>query len=61
MSRVTLKQIAGEVGLSTFAVSRALAGKDGVSQQTRALVHATAARLGYLQPTAATREIGLVF
>ena len=38
MARVTLKQIADTVGLSTFAVSRALAGKDGVSPATRRLV-----------------------
>ena len=61
MGRVTLKQIALDIGLSTFAVSRALAGKDGVSTQTRALVGEAATRLGYIHPAAATREIGLVF
>ena len=47
MSRITLADIATELGLSKFAVSRALAGKTGVSRTTRAAVLATAERLGY--------------
>jgi LacI family transcriptional regulator len=62
-ARVTLRQIAGELGLSTFAVSRALSGKDGVSETTRQLVGSTATRLGYVRPApgAAARDIALVF
>jgi LacI family transcriptional regulator len=47
MARVTLQDIASELGLSKFAVSRALAGKGGVSPATRALVAEAAERLGY--------------
>ena len=42
MSRVTLQTIAQETGLSKFAVSRALAGKSGVSEETRSRVAAAA-------------------
>jgi LacI family transcriptional regulator len=63
MKRVTLKRIAEEVGLSTFAVSRALSGKDGVSEATRHAVSTAATQLGYARaPLAATpREIGVIF
>jgi LacI family transcriptional regulator len=62
MPRVTLRQIAQYTDLSTFSVSRALAGKDGVSAETRLLVEKTAMRLGYSKPApAASRGIGLVF
>ncbi len=47
MARVTLADIAAELGLSKFAVSRALAGKGGVSPTTRRLVEEAAERLGY--------------
>eukprot|EP01037_Dinobryon_pediforme_P004270 gene4270-4320_t len=62
MARVTLRQIAAEVGLSTFAVSRALTGKNGVSDATREMVQGAAARLGYSRPAVpALRDIGLIF
>lgn len=63
MARVTLADIAGELGLSTYAVSRALAGKDGVSPATRLAVAEAAERLGYLraQPKPASIEVQLVF
>jgi len=54
MARVTLGDIAAELGVSKFAVSRALAGKGGVSPTTRQLVEEAADRLGYLR--AAPRE-----
>jgi LacI family transcriptional regulator len=62
MARVTLADIAGELGLSKFAVSRALAGKGGVSPETRQLVAETAGRLGYAkaQPRLST-EVQLIF
>ena len=47
MSRVTIQNIADHLGISKFAVSRALTGKAGVSESTRLLVHNTAAELGY--------------
>ena len=63
MTRVTLDDIAGELGLSKFAVSRALAGKAGVSADTRARVAATAERLGYakLLPRLDRFELQLIF
>jgi LacI family transcriptional regulator len=55
MPRVTLDTIARQTGLSKFAVSRALAGKDGVSDETRRRVEAAAEELGYVKPTATSR------
>ncbi|GAA1689764.1 LacI family DNA-binding transcriptional regulator [Nonomuraea maheshkhaliensis] len=46
--RVTLRDVADRLGLSANTVSRALAGKDQVSEATRALVSAEAKRLGYV-------------
>lgn len=61
--RVTLQQIAEAVGLSKYAVSRSLAGKSGVSEETRERIKETAERLGYAKPAgqADQREIGLIF
>jgi LacI family transcriptional regulator len=62
MARVTLATIAEATGLSKFAVSRALAGKTGVSEATRARVAEVALRLGYLRPKPAERRpLGVVF
>ncbi|WP_180902576.1 LacI family DNA-binding transcriptional regulator [Martelella soudanensis] len=47
MARPTLQSIANELGLSKFAVSRALSGKSGVSEGTRKLVEEAAKRQGY--------------
>ncbi|GAA4615419.1 LacI family DNA-binding transcriptional regulator [Saccharopolyspora hordei] len=46
--RVTLQDVADEVGLSVNTVSRALAGKNQVSERTRSTVRSVAARLGYV-------------
>jgi len=59
--RVTLKTIAAETGLSKFAVSRALAGKSGVSEATRQRVAEAATRLGYKRPAADAKPLGIVF
>jgi LacI family transcriptional regulator len=48
MSRITLQFIADQLGISKFAVSRALTGKPGVSDETRRAVVSTAERLGYV-------------
>ncbi len=64
MSRITLADIAAELGLSKFAVSRALAGKTGVSPATRATILAAAERLGYearRRARPALTEVQLVF
>lgn len=61
--RVTLQTIADAMGLSKFAVSRSLSGKDGVSAETRERVERVAAELGYLKPQSQTerRDIALIF
>nr|WP_272209624.1 LacI family DNA-binding transcriptional regulator [Marinicella sp. W31]MDC2875441.1 LacI family DNA-binding transcriptional regulator [Marinicella sp. W31] len=61
MARITIQKIANEVGLSKYAVSRALAGKSGVSEATRDRVNEAAVRLGYRKPRQAVRLLGVVF
>ena len=63
MARVTLTTIAEHTGLSKFAVSRALSGKDGVSEQTRRRVREAATELGYVRPVndAEPPALGVVF
>jgi LacI family transcriptional regulator len=64
MARVTLTTIAERTGLSKFAVSRALAGKGGVSDATRRRVEEAAAELGYVRPAAPqqpTPTLGVIF
>ena len=56
--RVTLEDVARPVGLSANTVSRALNGKSGVSETTRARVLAEAERLGYV-PNAHARSLVL--
>lgn len=58
-----MQTIAREVGLSKYAVSRSLAGKSGVSEETRALIRETAQRLGYTRPAGqgAAGEVAVVF
>ncbi|WP_027091170.1 LacI family DNA-binding transcriptional regulator [Cohnella thermotolerans] len=45
--KVTMQQIADHVGVSKFAVSKALAGKSGVSADTREKIIGAATQLGY--------------
>ncbi len=52
MSRVSIASIAVLTGLSKYAVSRALAGKSGVSEETRRRVQAVAGDLGYVPSVA---------
>lgn len=65
LPRVTLSTIAKASGLSKFAVSRALSGKSGVSEQTRKLVETIAQELGYERqqpaPPAGPGLLGVVF
>src|SRR5919199_6538001 len=56
--RTRLKDIAVGLGVSVNTVSRALAGKDAVSEQTRALIQAEAERLGYV-PNAMARSLAI--
>jgi LacI family transcriptional regulator len=63
MARVTLSTIAQKTGLSKFAVSRSLSGKDGVSDETRRRVQRVAAELGYIRPAGEVESptLGIVF
>ncbi|MFC5467280.1 LacI family DNA-binding transcriptional regulator [Cohnella suwonensis] len=45
--KVTMQQIADHVGVSKFAVSKALSGKSGVSPDTREKIIQAATQLGY--------------
>jgi LacI family transcriptional regulator len=51
MTRVTMQTIAEQLGVSKYAVSRSLAGKDGVSETTRQTVERVAHELGYVAPS----------
>jgi DNA-binding LacI/PurR family transcriptional regulator len=55
--KLTLKDIAGAVGVSTATASRALAGHTAISEDTRELVMQAAARVGYAVPNRAARPI----
>lgn len=48
-TKVTIQEIAHFTGLSKFAVSRALSGKSGVSDQTRDIILKAAGKLGYFK------------
>lgn len=63
MAKVTLSTIAAQLGLSKFAVSRALSGKSGVSHETRRRIESVAAELGYVRPAdpLQSRQLGIVF
>ncbi len=62
-ARVTIRSLAEEIGLSKYAVSRALAGKSGVSEETRNRICSLAESLGYSKPmpSSRTREIAVAF
>lgn len=62
-NKVTIQSIADELGLSKYAVSRSLAGKSGVSEETRQRIAETADRLGYPKSPARSngQEIAVVF
>jgi len=63
MAKVTLATIAQRTGLSKFAVSRSLSGKDGVSEETRRRVKEVAAELGYTRtsPEPELLTLGVIF
>ncbi len=50
MKRVTLDDIAEHLDISKYSVSRALSGKDGVSEETRHRILGAATNLGYKHP-----------
>src|SRR3569623_1630489 len=57
-----MQTIADQLGVSKYAVSRSLAGKDGVSESTRQTVEQLASALGYVPPSvvASARTVQLV-
>lgn len=59
MAKITLDAICRETGLSKFAVSRALSGKSGVSDETRRRILEVAARLGYQRDPSRTDDYRL--
>ena len=56
LKAVRMADIAKKVGVSTVTVSKALADKEGVSDEIRAKIKETAQMMGY-QPTTAARRI----
>lgn len=50
MSNVTMREIGRMLGVSAVTVSKALAGKNGVSESVRQRIIKTAAELGYVNP-----------
>lgn len=56
--RVTARDVARVLGLSTMTVSRALNGRPNVDEETRALVFRTARQLGY-SPNAIAQSLAL--
>ena len=53
---ITIKDVARELGVSYSSISRALNGKEGVSEATRASIVAAAKRMGY-QPNELARGL----
>lgn len=50
-SKITQKDIVKATNLSTYTVSRALSGKSGISDETRARVINASKELGYIKPS----------
>lgn len=62
MTKISLAVIAQHTGVSKYAVSRSLSGKDGVSEETRRRVREAAAELGYIKDSGrSSRRLGIVF
>lgn len=55
---VRMSDIAKRLGISTVSVSKGLAGKDGVSEEMRARIFATAKEMGYQLPVRAPSHPG---
>lgn len=56
--KVSMQQIADAVGLSKYAVSKALAGKEGVSEKARERIMEAAAQLGYFRQKKTNSGVG---
>ena len=55
---VRMADIAERLGVSIVSVSKALAGKDGVSEEVRAKIVAAAREMGYQPPVAREKPAG---
>lgn len=55
---VRMADIAEKLGISTVSVSKGLAGKDGVSEEMRAKIIATAQEMGYQLPVRPQQTVG---
>ena len=53
---VRMADIAGKLGISVVSVSKGLAGKEGVSEEMRARILATARELGYQTPVSKKKK-----
>ena len=52
MSGITMRDIGRQLGVSAVTVSKALAGKSGVSEEMRQKIIRRASELGYVNPNA---------
>ncbi len=57
---VRMADIAERLGISIVSVSKGLAGKDGVSEEMRAQIIATAKEMGYKMPAVRAKEGGSI-
>lgn len=57
--KVTMQEIADRVGVSKYAVSKALAGKAGISTATREKIFEIASQLGYLEQKLGKRTFNI--
>lgn len=57
MGNVTMRDIGRKVGVSAVSVSKALAGRSGVSEAMRARIVAAAAEMGYVNPNTAPQSV----
>lgn len=55
--KVTMADIAKRMGVSTVTISKALAGKDGVSEETRRKIQKLALEMGYRVKTSANSDM----
>ncbi|MCD8189270.1 MAG: LacI family DNA-binding transcriptional regulator [Clostridiales bacterium] len=58
MKSVRMADIAERLGISVVSVSKGLSGKDGVSEEMRARIQATAREMGYKAPGTPTETTG---
>jgi LacI family transcriptional regulator len=57
LKKVTMQQIAEQVGISKFAVSQALSGKPGVAEETRMRIVQAANELGYFRKVMLAKKL----